>query len=238
MADMSEAAFIAELRSALRGVKIPANCALDIFSNDDPKRDGLAEFVFSVIGQLDECDGDKMQRLTGVVVKYNPEAYVKHLQSELGRQTIQISGLISAIGAKEAQLFDPADYAMRVSGDSKVDVEELDKLADHAVMNTGDKINTLRIVMNLRQGVIKRLETRNTQLRIDLDDAEALRELEKREKLRMANERRRNLSQQNVGGGSDATTEDESEILSVSDSTGSPPTKMRRQNAGSQHVGI
>ena len=233
MADMSEAAFIGELRSALRVVKIPANCGLDIFSNDGPKRDGLAEFVFSIIGQLDECDGDTMQRLTGVVVKYNPEAYVKHLQSELGRQTIQISGLISAIGAKEAQLFDPADYAMRVSGDSKADVEELDKLADHAVMNTGDKINTLRMVMNLKQGVIKRLETRDTQLRIDLDDAEARREQEKREELRMANERRRNLSQQNVGGGSDATTEDGSE-----DESDIPPPPMKRQNAGSQHFGI
>jgi len=177
MADMSEDAFDAELRSVLGRavVPIPAKFALDMIK-DSPRRDRLAEFAFSVIGQLEERGGgDKMQRLTGVVVKYNPEAYVKHLQSELGRQTIEISGLNLAIGEKEAKLYEPTDYVMHVSGDSKVDVKEMAELADHAVMHSGDKISTLRTVIKLNHNVIKRLDTRNKQLRADLDHADAVR---------------------------------------------------------------
>jgi hypothetical protein len=240
MADMSEDAFAAELRSVLgrADVPIPAKCALDIVNKDGPRRDRLAEFAFSVIGQLDECGVDKMQRLTGVVEKYNPEAYVKHLQSELGRQTIEISELNLAIGEKEAKLYEPTDYVMHVSGDSQVDVKELDRLADYAVVNTGDKINTLRVVINLKQGVIGRLEARNKQLRDNLDYAEALREMEKREKLRMANEQqlRKASDQQNVEGSSAGSTEDESGPADGRAASPRPP--MKRQYAGSQHVGI
>ncbi len=242
MADMSEDAFDAELRSVLGKavVPIPVMCALDMIK-DGPRRDRLAEFAFSVIGQLDERGGDRMQRLTGVVVKYNPEAYVKHLQSELGRQTIEISGLNLAIGEKEAKLYEPTDYVMHVSGDSKVDVKEMAELADHAVMNSGDKISTLRTVIKLNHNVIKRLDTRNKQLRDNLDYAEALREMEKREKLRMANEQQLHKAsdQQNVGGSSAGSTEDESgpaDGRSASPDIPRPPFK--RQYAGSQHVGI
>ena len=105
----ADARFSAELDAALKGVKVPSKLVIGLNMKTQSRLEYLTEYALLIyshsrVGEPTSC------ALSGVLTKYNPEAFFCFLYAICKEQYERIAELKGNVSKQEGIFFEPTDY--------------------------------------------------------------------------------------------------------------------------------